>query len=107
MSNIYKEAVNHFGADNQLKKLEEECLELALAIHHFREGKGEEPHVISEIADVKIMLWQMNYIFNTEHIGDAIDYKRQRLEGKIEADKHLKNIQGGDAIKKMLLDSTQ
>lgn len=96
MSNIYKEAVDHFGADNQLKKLEEECLELALAIHHFREKRAGEFHVMSEIADVKIMLWQVPFIFYPEHIEAAIDYKRQRLEGKIEADKHLKDIQGGD-----------
>jgi hypothetical protein len=94
MSNIYKEAVDHFGADRQLEQLEEELTELLLAVKHFRKGKDTEAHLVSEIADVKIMLWQMNYVFTPDHIEDAVDYKRQRLEDRIEAEKHLKDIQG-------------
>lgn len=60
--NIYQEAVHKFGADHQILKAVEELNELATALMHYREGKATKEQVQSEMADVWIVLEQLNLI---------------------------------------------
>lgn len=60
--NIYQEAINKFGADHQILKAVEELNELATALMHYREGKVTGKQVQSEMADVWIVLEQLNLI---------------------------------------------
>lgn len=54
---IIRMARKHFGLAGQLRKLEEECIELALAIHHFLEGDREDlDSIYEEAGDVEVML---------------------------------------------------
>ena len=48
----------HFGEDNQLDKMVEECKELIEAIEKYKDGKDSLTHVLEEIADVKVLATQ-------------------------------------------------
>ena len=58
------EAVNTFGAPQQMRHTQEECAELIASINHwFRGREGSEEEVAEELADVIIMCAQMCDIF--------------------------------------------
>lgn len=61
------EAIEKWGMSKQLEKVREECLELALAITHYLDGKGDLDVVASEAADVKNMIPQLEIIIG-EHV---------------------------------------
>lgn len=68
MKSLYELAIKTFGADKQTDVAIEECSELIKAICKYRRGSEKEPaqvsHIAEEIADVQIMLEQLNIIFN-------------------------------------------
>jgi NTP pyrophosphatase (non-canonical NTP hydrolase) len=87
--NIFKEAVDHFGVENQLLKLVEEMAELTQAIIKHRLYPDELKHfnnLLEEFIDVNIVLEQLSYaeLFKTDIAADlfAMHYKRKlnRLE---------------------------
>jgi NTP pyrophosphatase (non-canonical NTP hydrolase) len=51
-------AIEIYGADNQERVAVEECCELCVAINHKQ--RGREHNIAEEIADVEIMLEQLN-----------------------------------------------
>ena len=70
--------------EEQEEKAEEECMELALAIKHYRKGKLSLPDVITEIADVLIMCEQMMIMHDCrDAVNKEIDYKIARTLGKV------------------------
>ena len=77
--NIYQEAVAKFGADHQILKAVEELNELATALMHFRDGKVEPNVVENEIADVEIMIEQLNVIFIRYNISKLHCEKLDKL----------------------------
>lgn len=74
---IYKKIINHYGANPQFDKLEEELAELLLAVKHYRAGKATYEALISEIADVDIMIEQARMLFQ---INDELYYKIKRYK---------------------------
>lgn len=67
-----REIYSHYGLDTQLEKLEEECLELALAIkHRDKPGRNGENNIIYEMADVLNLIEQIKE--NNEYYGTGID----------------------------------
>jgi len=85
---ILKQAIEKWGADNQIDMIQEECIELALAIQKYKRVKlgASKPiynNVIDEIADVKIMIAQAELIFDSEAINDRVKFKMDRLEKRI------------------------
>lgn len=62
MDSPYRTIVNHYGIDNQLDILVEECGELIQAVSKYKRSKGAEAeleHLAEEMADVEIMLEQI------------------------------------------------
>ena len=51
-------AIDHYGKENQVKKAVEEMAELTKAL-----CKGDVENIKEEIADVQIMLWQLQMIY--------------------------------------------
>jgi len=77
---LYEQAWKKYGSAMQFIVAMEECSELIKAISKFmRDGKVEDfKSIVEEIADVEIMLEQIDYIFC---LGLSIDLiKRQKLE---------------------------
>lgn len=89
---LYQKAIEKWGAVSQIEMLNEESIELALAVRKFlRNNKNPEyeftnaTNLIEEIADVEIMIEQLCFIFTNfrEQIQDVKDFKLQRLEKRI------------------------
>lgn len=72
------ERIADFYGDKQLWKLAEECGELIQALSKYV-TTGDKNKSIEEIADVRIMLAQIEYILNIEDdVEPMIDYKIDR-----------------------------
>ena len=85
--NTLKAAIKRWGVDSQLEMIEEECLELALALQKLKRIRGNKEEkikaVIDEIADVKIMIQQAEELFDVALINARVDYKMNRLRERI------------------------
>lgn len=93
----------HYGFEAQTRQLFEEMAELIVAInklHRFRQEKDEsvrdciqEQHlkdnVIEELADVQIMLWQMQSFFRPLDVAPVIEQKITRQLKRIEKEKNV------------------
>ena len=58
-----QEIVNHYGADHQKDKLFEEMAELQKEVCKEKDSKGDISHIAEELADVYVMLQQMQLIY--------------------------------------------
>ena len=79
------EIADHYGIDNQLHQLAEECSELAVEASHSAR-KGVTVKIIEEIADVEIMVEQIVYLakIDRKDIEECIQYKLERQMKRIE-----------------------
>lgn len=77
---------DHYGLDHQLGKLEEECMELALAIKRFRYNPKIQQgsiNVVEEMADVLNLIEQISD--NNSNIGrDLHTWKEHKVNREIE-----------------------
>ena len=71
-----------YGAPNQLNMLVEECMELSLSLHknltRSRISVFSDISVISELADVYIMLEQCSSLFDRSLLSSKISFKLSR-----------------------------
>ena len=82
-------AVHHYGAEHQKKKAIEEMGELITAISREQDGRATTEQVITEIADVQIMMRQLSLIYGIDAVANEIDRKQRRLLRRM--DKELKD----------------
>lgn len=81
---VFRLAEVKYGAQVQMEKTCEECAELIIALHRFGSDRCKVADVIDELADVKIMVRQMELIFNVEdRVDKRVAYKVKRLESRI------------------------
>lgn len=80
---IMKKALDHYGVDAQIDKCIEECAELINALCKYKQKRCQEHDVITEIADVTIMMWQMADVFGYEKTTDEYLFKLNRLKDRI------------------------
>lgn len=79
-----QKAIETYGIDSQLAKLAEECAELAAEALHVRSrGKEAIPALLSECADVEIMLEQMRHHYGDTRIDSERSRKLTRLERRL------------------------
>ena len=78
------EIADHYGIDNQLHQLAEECSELAVEASHSAR-KGVTVKIIEEIADVLLMIEQVIYLAKIDicDIEDCINFKLNRQMNRI------------------------
>lgn len=82
-------AIKHYGAFSQQLVCIEEMAELQqiLAKDMARPKTDDDGYIAEEIADVQIMIWQMQRIFGLEEmVEDYIAIKVARLEKRMEED---------------------
>jgi NTP pyrophosphatase (non-canonical NTP hydrolase) len=78
------EIINHYGIDNQQRKLQEEVFELQQAITIYDTDEWDisemREHIEEEVADVCVLLMQFcnYYKLNVGNIGQIIDKKIDR-----------------------------
>ena len=75
------DAIKNFGEENQKLIAMEELAELQQALSKDR--RGLKHNVEEEIADVKIMLWQLELMYDNNKIEEWIDKKIERLEERL------------------------
>lgn len=85
---IYTEALDKWGTSAQIMMLYEECGELLSAISKLERGRVSENDVITELADVSIMVEQIALLFGYDKFENEKENKLKRLKERL--DKHNK-----------------
>jgi len=84
--------IDRFGSEVQVNKIQEEALELALALNQVNcptKNKAEKlENVYEELADMKIMMAQAEKLFDADKINQLVDFKLNRF-----SEKYLKHIE--------------
>lgn len=82
---IYREALSKYGIENQVFMVMEEVGELLSALGKAHRGRLSSPmEVITEIADVSIMMEQMAENFGYDNYLKEKDYKINRLKERLD-----------------------
>ena len=90
---LYKKALRAWGEDLQVGMLYEEMAELTIAVNKRRrkhltieQGIASKEHITEEIADVRIMLEQLQWMLNIypEDVDAQIDRKLRRLAERLD-----------------------
>ena len=82
---VFQDAINVYGIPSQLNMMKEECAELIVAISHHERAKNklnretEDFNVVTELADVAIMLEQMKILFGDAVFNNEYNQKLARL----------------------------
>lgn len=76
-----KRAIRLFGVKNQIRKVQEECMELIIEIQHYLD-RGDEymDGLVEEAADVIIMAEQLDQMF---HLDEMVNKKLDKLDMRI------------------------
>lgn len=88
------DALRTYGVGYQLMVAVEELNELSRALVRYQRGVDNEDEVIDEIADVLIVVGQLNLMFNdpNDAVGEALKRKLKRLRHKIDFEKNQRKI---------------
>lgn len=81
---LYSRAFREFGDTSQMRMCQEECGELIAAINQFLRGRISERELAEEVADVRIMVEQMElylWLFGKRDacVVDIVEEKLERL----------------------------
>ena len=79
---LYKRTIKTYGADSQMFMAVEEMAELTQAISKFK--RGRESNMEEEIADVHIMMGQLEELFDKKKIDEWEDMKLKRLKERLD-----------------------
>lgn len=90
---FYKEVIDTYGVEHQIMMLFEEMAELQKEICKNFRGRENRDHIIEEMADVFIMMNQLQIIFDVKdkELADVTEYKVLRLKKRLEKKKALEN----------------
>jgi len=81
---LYKKAITKLGIDAQSTMLFEECGELITALAQFKRGRTSRHDVITELADVSIMVEQLALLNGYDDFEKEKNRKLDRLKERIE-----------------------
>ena len=76
---IYRATLEKWGEDAQFDQAVEECAELIAALKHYRRKKIDKQAVISELADVTLMVGQLTWMFGSDEVELSIEKKLAKL----------------------------
>ena len=81
-----KRIADHYGWNNQLRQLAEECCELSVEALHCIRKREETERISEEMVDVLIMIQQIIYFLrkDREEIEEYADFKLDRQLRRIE-----------------------
>lgn len=80
--------INHYGYNHQKDKLFEEMAELQKEVCKEKDGKGDKQHIAEELADVYVMLQQLQLMYgiSDEKIELEVQKKIERTLDRIEGE---------------------
>lgn len=80
----------HYGLDNQLRILQEECAELIQAVSKYQRAQDAGKPILQaktalmeEVADVMIMITQVVIVFSGDALSTIVDSKLDRQLARI------------------------
>ena len=77
-------AIKAFGAEPQLRQVQEEAGELVAAVNRYTRGRDPEAkHLLEEAGQVWVMLMQVRAIFGSERFDAAVDAALDKSENII------------------------
>ncbi len=84
---LYSRCVAAWGYPAQIMQVAEECIELALACHHYlRDNRSSSADaIVEEIADVELMIGQLKHMLyiNDNEVAQVKARKVARLEAML------------------------
>ena len=84
----YKEtlqkAILQYGYTAQTTMAVEEMAELLNALAKERRGRATQKDIVTEIADVTIMMWQLALMYGEQSVEMEIERKIERLKERLE-----------------------
>lgn len=83
---VCQEAIDKFGIDSQIMVAIEEMAELTDALCKRKRGRNTPKDIITEIADVQIMMKQLSLIFGKEAVCAERLRKLYRLHDRLQND---------------------
>ena len=105
MENVLKEAIEHYGVDVQIDVAIEELSELIKELCKYKRGMGSDMHIAEEMADVKIILEELEIIFKNKCRVDIwYENKKERLKWRVTKDM-IEKGRGYEAWKKSFSES--
>ena len=89
MSDDINKIADHYGLESQFDMLLEECAELIQAVSKYRRRKYSGVRLAEEMADVYIMLEQIQYLLKVKpEVNEWIDFKVKRQLERIKGEEH-------------------
>ena len=80
---LYNRVLITFGIENQTFMLVEECAELLNAVAKLKRGRASKEDIITELADVSIMVEQLAFFYGWDAFLDEKERKLTRLKDRI------------------------
>lgn len=80
---IFKKALRVYGVDAQKRMLVEEMGELLTAMARAPRGRATKEDIITELADVLIMIKQMALVYGRDEFEQEVKRKIERLQEKL------------------------
>jgi len=77
---VYSRAIEKWGSEAQVNQAIQECAELIQALTKIKQGRPDYDNIVEEIADVEIMMQELNLIFGIGMIQNKKKEKLERLE---------------------------
>ena len=83
---ILQKAIDKWGKETQINKIQEEALELALVLNQrkcpTKDVEQMEANLYDELADMKIMMAQAEILFDADRINSRVKFKLDKLQSK-------------------------
>jgi len=83
---ILLKAIEKWGRDTQVNKIQEEALELSLILNQrncpTKDPEQMEASLYNELADMKIMMAQAEILFDADRINQQVKFKLDKLQRK-------------------------
>lgn len=80
---IFKKALRIYGVEAQKRMLVEEMGELLTAMARIPRGRATKKDVITELADVSIMIQQMALVYGRDEFEKEVKRKIKKLQEKL------------------------
>ena len=88
LEQLYRDCVEFWGANRQIRMLQEECGELIVASSHYlRSRKSGLEEIIEELADVQLMVNQIKMFIGEDKVKDVMDIKSDYIKRELEEEK--------------------
>ena len=101
---LYKAAIVKWGKPSQLEMMIEEASELILALQKFKRNPSAEhaAEVSDELADVEVMLEQLDLIFEPDDKERQKQIKLERLEARLATEMYAKYQMDSDKLESIV-----